>query len=74
MEQRLGRHLLRAAANRFRRPTPAAQELQGVDEQRLAGSRLPGKYVQSPSRLDRKLFHDGQVLHLEVTDHPTAEV
>src|SRR5436853_1910692 len=71
LEDRLRAHLLAAGANHLRRSARAAQELERVDEQRLARAGLAGEDIQPRARLDRKLLHDREVAHFEVGDHAT---
>lgn len=52
-------------SNHLRRRPVAQYRAQRVDDDRLAGSSLSGKRIQTSSELDAKLVHDGEVANFE---------
>jgi hypothetical protein len=52
----------------------AQQQRQGVDQQRLPGSRLPGQHVEPGCELEARIGDDRDVADSELRQHPDGEV
>ncbi|MEZ4369011.1 MAG: hypothetical protein R2939_22430 [Kofleriaceae bacterium] len=69
LEDRLDHRLVGAGARDVGRRPPAAQQVDGLDDERLAGAGLAGEDVEALAQLDGDVGQDGEVGDAEVSEH-----
>src|SRR4051795_11201692 len=60
---------LRTGAHHVRRRSLAQDGTKGVDDDRFAGAGFSGERVETGSKVDPELVHDGEVAYFEIEQH-----
>ena len=71
-EARLDQRLGRAGPHQARIGPSAQDQLQRLDDQRLAGSRLPGEHGHAGTELERQVLDHAEVADVQVGQHRPA--